>query len=98
VAIREEEEGIDLAQGPSRWFFGVAYAWCRGDSIGDIAARIQLGEGDIVSVLNKTVDLLDQLEGAFYQYGDARALTICAEARHLLVRGLVAMVRSSNES
>jgi superfamily II RNA helicase len=97
IAILEEEEGIDLAQGPSRWFFGVAYAWCRGDSIADITARIDLGEGDIVSILNKTVDLLDQLESMLRVYNDRRTIAVCAEARRMLVRGLVAMVRTSDE-
>jgi len=94
IATIEEEEGIELAQGPSSWFYGVAYAWCRGDSIDDITTRIELGEGDIVSLLNKTVDLLDQFEGMLKQYDDVELLAICRQSRRLLVRGLVAMVRT----
>lgn len=96
IAAMEEEEGIELAQGPSGWFYGVAYAWCRGDSIQRITARVELGEGDVVSLLNKTVDLLDQFEGMLTRYDDVRLLTVAAEARRLLVRGLVAMVRSGD--
>ncbi len=98
VATAEEEAGIDLAQGPSRWFFGVAYAWCRGASISEITRRVELGEGDIVSILNKTVDLLDQLTGMLEQHGDRRLLAIAAEAHRQLVRGLVAMVRTPEEA
>jgi superfamily II RNA helicase len=72
----------------------VAYAWCRGDSIDEITTRIELGEGDIVSLLNKTVDLLDQFEGMLKQYDDIELLATCSQARRLLVRGLVAMVRT----
>jgi superfamily II RNA helicase len=96
IANIEDEEGIELAQGPSSWFFGVALAWCRGDPIEEITSNIDLGEGDIVSVLNKTVDLLDQLETMLERYGDIELLQKGAEARRLLVRGLVAMVRSGD--
>jgi superfamily II RNA helicase len=74
----------------------VAHAWCTGASVEEIASRVELGEGDIVSVLNKTVDLLDQFEGMLVQYSDAHLLTVVAEAKRLLVRGLVAMVRSGD--
>jgi superfamily II RNA helicase len=94
IAALEEAEGIELVQGPSEWFFGVALAWCRGDSLGKITERVEMAEGDIVSVLNKTVDLLDQFEGMLFRYDDRRLLARAAEARRLLVRGLVAMVRS----
>jgi superfamily II RNA helicase len=96
VSQAEEDEGINLAQGPSRWFHGVAYAWCTGASVEEIASRVELGEGDIVSVLNKTVDLLDQFEGMLAQHSDAHLLMVVAEAKRLLVRGLVAMVRSGD--
>lgn len=92
----EETEGIELAQGPSPWFYGVAYAWCHGDSIEDITTQIEMGEGDVVSVLNKTVDLLDQVESMLMRYGDHRMIATSSEARRLLVRGLVAMVRSGD--
>ncbi|MBV9280767.1 MAG: hypothetical protein JOZ41_11840, partial [Chloroflexi bacterium] len=90
-------EGIELAQGPSAWFYGTAHAWCRGSSIGEITSRIALGEGDVVSLLNKTVDLLDQFESMLERYGDVDLLAVSEEARRLLVRGLVAMVRSGDE-
>lgn len=96
VAQLEEGEGIELAQGPSAWFHSVALAWCQGSTIGEITERVELGEGDIVSLLNKTVDLLDQFEGMLRVRGDDRLLTVAGQARRLLVRGLVAMVRSGD--
>lgn len=94
VSALEEEAGIELTQGPSPWFYGVALAWCRGASIDAIASQIELGEGDIVSLLNKTIDLLDQFEGLVARYGDTELIAVCAEARSLMWRGLVATVRS----
>jgi superfamily II RNA helicase len=94
VAQIELQQGIELAQGPSEWFFGVALAWCRGDSVADITETIEMGEGDVVSQLNKTVDLLDQFESMLRVFGDVRLLHVAGEARRLLVRGLVAMVRT----
>jgi ATP-dependent RNA helicase HelY len=96
IAAIEEAEGVELAQAPSSWFYGIAYAWCRGETIQRITARVEIGEGDVVSVLNKTVDLLEQFESMVAQYGDAHLLALAAAARRLLVRGLVAMMRSGD--
>ena len=82
------------AQGPSSWFWGVALAWCRGQSIGEISKSIELADGDIVSTLNKTVDLMDQFRGMLTAYGDYALLSKLATARALLNRGMVAMIRS----
>jgi superfamily II RNA helicase len=98
IAALEDEEGIELAQGPSDWFFGVALDWCRGASIEDITSRVDCGEGDVVSLLNKTADLLDQFEDMLRVYGDTGLLAVSAEARRLIVRGLVAMVRTGERS
>jgi len=94
IAELEEGEGIELTLGPSAWFHSVALAWCRGESIGEISSHIEFGEGDIVSLLNKTVDLLDQFEGMLRERRDDALVVLSIEARRLLVRGLVAMMRS----
>jgi len=98
IAALEEAEGITLTQGPSDWFYGVARAWCRGASIGEIMRNVELSEGDVVSLLNKTVDLLDQLDDLLAAYGDVDMRGRVSEARRLLVRGLVALVRGDEES
>jgi superfamily II RNA helicase len=94
VSGLEEGQGIRLAQGPSTWFWGVALAWCQGASIADIVPSIQLGEGDVVSILNKTVDLLDQFRSLLTAYDDQKMLRKTADAKALLMRGLVAALRS----
>lgn len=98
IVALEVRERIELAQGPSDWCWGVALAWCRGASIATITERIELGEGDIVSLLNKTVDLLDQFTGMLERYADRELLAIAGEARDRLVRGLVALVRAGDGS
>jgi len=89
----EDAEGIRLAQGPSQWFWGIGLAWCRGESVESIVGQVELGEGDVVSLLNKTIDLLDQFTAMLRQYDDDAALTVSRDARFLLSRGLVSMVR-----
>jgi superfamily II RNA helicase len=96
IAALEDAEGIELAQGPSDWFFGIALAWCEGASVEAITSRVDCGEGDVVSILNKTVDLLDQFEDMVRVYGDFDLLAVSEQARRRLVRGLVAMVRSGD--
>ena len=76
IAAIENDEGIELAQGPSDWFYGIALDWCEGASIEDITAHVEVGEGDIVSVLNKTVDLLDQFHDMLRVYDDTRLLAV----------------------
>ncbi|SRR5579884_68384 len=94
VSGLEEGQGIRLAQGASSWFWGVALAWCSGASIQEISPTIEAGEGDIVSILNKTVDLLDQFTGMVGRYGDVSMLETIHHSRRLLTRGLVALLRS----
>lgn len=94
VSGLEERHGIRLAQGPSGWLWGMALTWCRGGSIADLSASIELAEGDIVSILNKTIDLLDQFRALLTAYGDYRLLNLSAQARSLLCRGMVAMMRT----
>ncbi|MCC6175002.1 MAG: DEAD/DEAH box helicase [Chloroflexi bacterium] len=43
---------------------GVALAWAEGDELGDIARRSRLAEGDLVGLLQKTIDILNQLRSA----------------------------------
>lgn len=92
----ERTEGIELAQGPSEWFYGVVLAWCKGASIADITEQVDMGEGDIVGLLNKTVDQLDQFRSMAMKYRDEDMVALADRAHRLLVRGLVAMVRTAD--
>ena len=48
-------------------FMGVAYGWAQGISLAGLRQRIMLAEGDLLMVLNQTIDLLRQLESAIGQ-------------------------------
>ena len=46
---------------------GVALAWAEGDELGEIAERSRIAEGDLVGLLQKTLDILGQLRAAVEQ-------------------------------
>ena len=43
---------------------GVALAWAEGEDLGDISQRSRIAEGDVVGLLQKTLDILGQLRAA----------------------------------
>ncbi|HEX7737865.1 MAG TPA: DEAD/DEAH box helicase [Ktedonobacteraceae bacterium] len=45
-------------------FHGVALAWARGMSLSGLLRRIDMAEGDLLMLLNQTIDLLQQLQTA----------------------------------
>jgi ATP-dependent RNA helicase HelY len=47
---------------------GVGLAWADGETLGEIAARSRLAEGDLVGLLQKTLDILGQLRGALQHF------------------------------
>lgn len=78
---------------------GVALAWAEGDDLGEIAARSRIAEGDLVGLLQKSLDILGQLRGAV-EHAEMPArrqdridrpdlLDRLAEADSLLRRGVV---------
>jgi superfamily II RNA helicase len=46
---------------------GVALAWAEGDDLGEIAARSRIAEGDLVGLLQKSLDILGQRRAALSQ-------------------------------
>ncbi len=52
-------------------FHGVALAWSRGMSLSGLLRRIDLAEGDLLMLLNQTIDLLQQVQSAVGQSLDA---------------------------
>jgi len=52
-------------------FHGVALAWSRGMSLSGLLRRIDLAEGDLLMLLNQTIDLLQQVQSAVGQALDA---------------------------
>jgi ATP-dependent RNA helicase HelY len=53
-------------------FHGVALSWSRGMSLSGLLRRIDLAEGDLLMLLNQTIDLLQQVQSAVGQVLDAR--------------------------
>jgi len=52
-------------------FHGLALSWSRGMSLNGLLRRIDLAEGDILMLLNQTIDLLQQVQAAVGQVLDA---------------------------
>ncbi len=52
-------------------FHGVALSWARGMSLSGLLRRIDLAEGDLLMLLNQTIDLLQQVQSAVGQVLDA---------------------------
>ncbi len=68
----EERASINFTPGIVPDFHGVALAWSRGMSLGGLLRRIDLAEGDLLMLLNQTIDLLQQVQSAVGQVLDAR--------------------------
>ncbi|MBV9713188.1 MAG: DEAD/DEAH box helicase [Ktedonobacteraceae bacterium] len=68
----EERADINVTPGIVPEFHGIALAWARGTSLNGLLRRIDLAEGDILMILNQTIDLLQQLQSAIGQVVDAK--------------------------
>lgn len=68
----EDQANISPSPGILPDFHGVALAWARGTSLNGLLRRIDLAEGDLLMILNQTIDLLQQVQAAVGQALDAR--------------------------
>ncbi|HEY6541270.1 MAG TPA: DEAD/DEAH box helicase [Ktedonobacteraceae bacterium] len=68
----EDQANISPSPGILPDFHGVALAWARGMSLNGLLRRIDLAEGDLLMILNQTIDLLQQVQAAVGQALDAR--------------------------
>ena len=68
----EAQANITASPGILPDFHGVALAWSRGMSLTGLLRRIDLAEGDLLMLLNQTIDLLQQVQSAVGQVLDAR--------------------------
>lgn len=68
------EERADIAYSPGivPEFHGLVLSWARGMALEGLLRRIELAEGDILMILNQTIDLLQQLQAAVGQVLDAQ--------------------------
>jgi ATP-dependent RNA helicase HelY len=74
VQSMEFEQGVVVSPGIVDSFHSVALNWWRGASLRALLNHIELAEGDLLVVLNQTIDLLQQVQGAVGQVLDARGL------------------------
>ncbi|HET8913343.1 MAG TPA: DEAD/DEAH box helicase, partial [Ktedonobacteraceae bacterium] len=70
----EERANIAFSPGIVPDFFGVALSWSRGMTLSGLLQRIDLAEGDLLMILNQTIDLIQQVQSAVGQLVDSRDL------------------------
>jgi superfamily II RNA helicase len=72
--VRGIEERADITPTPGvvPEFHGVALAWARNMSLSGLLRRIDLAEGDILMLLNQSIDLIQQVQAAVGQVLDSR--------------------------
>ncbi|HJT56036.1 MAG TPA: DEAD/DEAH box helicase [Ktedonobacteraceae bacterium] len=68
----EQQAHISITPGIIPDFHGVALSWSRGMSLNGLLRRIDLAEGDLLMLLNQTIDLLQQVQSAVGQVLDTR--------------------------
>jgi superfamily II RNA helicase len=68
----EQQAHISITPGIIPDFHGIALSWSRGMSLSGLLRRIDLAEGDLLMLLNQTIDLLQQIQSAVGQVLDAR--------------------------
>jgi ATP-dependent RNA helicase HelY len=74
--IRGIEERANIAFTPTivPEFHGLALSWARNMSLSGLMRRMDLAEGDILMLLNQTIDLMQQVQSAVGQVLDAREI------------------------
>ncbi|MGB8346251.1 MAG: hypothetical protein WCD86_15310, partial [Ktedonobacteraceae bacterium] len=70
----EERAGLSFSPNIFADFHGVALSWARGMSLNGLLRRIDLAEGDLLMLLNQTIDLLQQVQAAVGHLLDARGV------------------------
>jgi len=83
----EERANLNFTHGIVPDFHGIALAWARGTTLTGLLRRIDLAEGDLLMVLNQTIDLLQQVQAAVGHVLDAR--DIWEQASPVLTEGVV---------
>jgi superfamily II RNA helicase len=66
----EEQAHIPLSPTIIPDFHGIALSWARGMSLSGLMRRIDMAEGDLLMLLNQTIDLIQQLQTAVGQVLD----------------------------
>ncbi|HEY4384936.1 MAG TPA: helicase-related protein, partial [Ktedonobacteraceae bacterium] len=66
----EERANINPSPGIVPEFHSIAFSWARNMSLSGLLRRIDMAEGDLLMVLNQTIDLLQQVQAAVGQLLD----------------------------
>lgn len=74
VQTLEYEQSVSISPGIVESFHSVALNWWRGGTLTALLNHIELAEGDLLVVLNQTIDLLQQVQGAIGHVLDTRGL------------------------
>ncbi|HEU5369345.1 MAG TPA: DEAD/DEAH box helicase, partial [Ktedonobacterales bacterium] len=74
VQMTEIDMSLDVSPGINDAFHGVALHWWRGASLASLQRYIDLAEGDLLVILNQTIDLLQQVQAAVGQVLDEKRL------------------------
>ncbi len=64
ILDEERKAHVEISRMINADLKGVGLAWAQGEVLGEIAQRSRLAEGDLVGLLQKTLDILGQLRGA----------------------------------
>jgi ATP-dependent RNA helicase HelY len=83
----EERASVSLSPGIVADFHGVALSWAQGMSLSGLLRRIDLAEGDLLMLLNQTIDLLQQVQAAVGQLLDAR--DVWTQISPLMTEGII---------
>ncbi|MGI8477893.1 MAG: hypothetical protein ACR2OO_16210, partial [Thermomicrobiales bacterium] len=90
VLNEERDNSLYISEGHNASFYGAAGAWCRGLTMVEIGAAIELSEGDLVMTFNKTIDLMRQLREMLADVlPDHPLRQSLRDAEKLLRRGIV---------
>jgi superfamily II RNA helicase len=84
----EERAGITSTPTIIPEFHSLALSWSQGTSLNGLLRRIDLAEGDILMILNQTIDLIQQVQAAVGQVLDAK--DIWEHASPLMTDGVIA--------
>ncbi|GHO87194.1 DEAD/DEAH box helicase [Dictyobacter formicarum] len=90
----EERAGISFTPGFVPEFHGLALSWARNMTLSGLMKRIDLAEGDIMMLLNQTIDLIQQLQSAVGQVLDSR--DIWEQTSPVMVEGIYSESNTSN--
>jgi len=98
VQFSEIGYGVDVSPGINDAFHSVALSWWRGASLAGLQRHIDLAEGDLLVILNQTIDLLQQVQAAVGQVLDDRHLWRAGEAQDEAERLRGAQIQAARQS